>query len=103
MHKLTSFAHRHNYDGSYDSIRTKCYATIASAGSEEALSSPESAHICDPMALYLAEQGSIPVSVLRLGLVAWSSTGADESRSTHYQKFPLQTKLRLTIKPDRAN
>ena len=103
MHRSTNFAHRHNSDGSYDSICTKCYATAASAGGEEALSSPESAHVCDPMALYLAEQGSIPVSVPMLGLVAWSSTGAGESRPTHYQTFPLKTKLRLTIKPGRAD
>jgi hypothetical protein len=103
MHRLSNFAHRHNSDGSYDSICTKCYATVASAGKEEALSSPESAHVCDPFALYLAEQGSIPVSVPMLGLVAWSSTAADESRPTHYQQFPLKTKLRLLIKPDRTD
>jgi hypothetical protein len=32
MHRLTNFAHRHNSDGSYDSICTKCYATVASLG-----------------------------------------------------------------------
>ena len=104
MHKLTNFAHRHNSDGSYDSICTKCYATVASAGKEEALSSSESAHVCDPFALYLAEQGSIPVSMPMLGQVAGdSSEGADESRPNHSWKFPLQTKLRLTIKPDRVD
>ena len=103
MHKLTNFVHRHNSDGSYDSICTKCDATAASAGKEEALSSSESAHVCDPFALYLAEQGSIPVSVPMLGLVAWGSTGAGESRATHYQQFPLKTKLRLLIKPDRTD
>jgi ribosomal protein L40E len=105
MHKLTKFARRHNSDGSYDSICTHCYATVASAGREEALSSPESAHVCDPKALSLAEQGSIPLSVPMLGLVTWSSTGADECRPIHYQKFPLKTKLQLTmtVKPDRTD
>ena len=101
MQGPTNFAHRRNADGSYDSICLKCYATAARAENEELLSSSESAHVCDSSALYLVNQGSIPVRIPMLGLVTWSSTGADESRPTHYQKFPLQTKLRLTIKPDR--
>lgn len=60
MHGSTSYAHRHNSDGSYDSICTKCYSTVATAESEGSLASSESAHICQPSALYLANQGSIP-------------------------------------------
>ena len=104
MHGSTNFAHRRNSDGSYDSICTKCYATAASAEKEESLSSSESAHVCDPSALYLVNEGSIPARIPMLGLAAWgSSARADESRRTQYRKFPLQTKLRLTIKPDRAD
>jgi hypothetical protein len=102
MHGLPSFDHRHNADESYDSICTKCYATVASAGKKEALSWFESAHVCDPIALCLAEQGSIPVSVPMLGL-ALSTVGADESRPTHNRTFPLLTKLRFTVKPGRAD
>ena len=105
MHRLTSFAHRRNFDGSYDSICTKCFATVAMAEKEEELSPAESAHLCDPSALYLVNQGSIPVRIpMLLGQAAGdSSARADKSRPTHYQKFPLQTKLRLTVTPDRAD
>jgi hypothetical protein len=63
MHRLPSFAHRRNADGSYDSICTKCYATIASAAREEALSSIESAHVCDPFYVYRAERGFLAESM----------------------------------------
>jgi hypothetical protein len=99
-----SFAHRRNRNGSYDSICTKCYATVASAESEEALSSLESAHVCDPFTLALIEQNSFLTPIPVSGLAAWSSNaGADGSRPTRYEKVPLQTKLRLTIKPHRAD
>jgi hypothetical protein len=74
MHGPTNFVHRHNADGSYDSICLKCYATAARAKKEESLSSPESAHVCDPTALYLADQGSVPVGVPMLGLIAASGS-----------------------------
>jgi hypothetical protein len=57
MHATTNFPHRHNSDGSYDSICKTCYATVASAQNEEALSSPELVHVCDSFALYRANQG----------------------------------------------
>jgi hypothetical protein len=100
----TNFAHRRNADGSYDSICTKCFLTAAWAEKEESLSSSESAHVCEPSVLYLVNQGSIPAPIPMLGLIAVDSiAGADKSTSTHYRKFPLRTKLRLTIKPDRAD
>jgi hypothetical protein len=74
MHGPTNFAHRHNADGTYDSICLKCYATAARAKKEESLSSPESAHVCDPTALYLADQGSVPVGVPMLGLIVEGSS-----------------------------
>ncbi len=73
MHRLTTFAHRRNRDGTYDSICTQCYATVASASNEEALSSPESAHACDRMAPYLANPGSTHESMFMLGQVRGDS------------------------------
>ena len=103
MDESTNFAHRRNSDSSYDSICLKCYATAAWARKEESLSAPESTHVCDPSALYLVNQGSVPETIPMLGLIAWSSgADGDGSRPLRYQKFPLKTKLRLTVKPDRA-
>jgi hypothetical protein len=59
MHMLPSFAHRRNFDGNYDSICTRCYATAASAGNEETLSSSEAAHVCEPRGVYLADHDSV--------------------------------------------
>ena len=42
------FAHRQNEDCSFDSICTRCFATIASAENESELTSNESIHRCDP-------------------------------------------------------
>ena len=97
MHRLTNFAHRHNSDGSYDSICFKCYATAATARKEEALSSPESAHVCDPIALYRANQAAIPVRIP----MWW-----DRSQGQHRNRPRIQTdpqpEIRMTIKADRA-
>jgi hypothetical protein len=106
VHKLTSFAHRRNFNGSYDSICTKCFATVAIGEKEEALSPSESTHVCDPSALYLVNQGSIPVRIPTLWLreaAGDSGVRADKSIPIHFQKFSLQTKLRLTVKPGRAD
>jgi hypothetical protein len=104
MHKLTTFAHRRNFDGTYDSICTKCYATAATAANEEALSSPESGHACDLMALYMANPNSTPQSMPMLGQVTGNRLSrSEESGPTRHQKIPLQTKMRLTVKADRAD
>jgi hypothetical protein len=105
MQPSSSFPHRHNFDGSYDSICTKCYATVARAEKEESLSSSESTHVCHTMApLYLAREGPIPAYTPMLGLVAWSSgAAADKSGPTHHRRFPLRTEIRLTVKPDRVH
>jgi hypothetical protein len=42
------FAHRHNRDGSHDSICTACAATVASVQDENELGSHESSHACTP-------------------------------------------------------
>ena len=43
-----SYGHRRNNDGSYDSICTKCFATVASTRSEAELTSHERTHTCIP-------------------------------------------------------
>jgi hypothetical protein len=41
-----AFPHRHNRDGSYDSICVKCFATIATERIEEMLAESEQKHVC---------------------------------------------------------
>jgi hypothetical protein len=54
------FPHRHNSDGSYDSICTRCFATVATAQNESELAFHESAHVCEPVTLYRFSQGLSP-------------------------------------------
>jgi hypothetical protein len=42
------YVHRPNRDGSYDSICTACYATVASVRDEAELTSHEHSHECLP-------------------------------------------------------
>ena len=51
------FPHRHNADGSYDSICTACAATVATTRTEHQLSLPELSHICDPVRVYQFGEG----------------------------------------------
>jgi hypothetical protein len=46
--KTTWFPHRHNRNGSWDSIYVVCFATVATAVVEAELSAEEAAHVCDP-------------------------------------------------------
>jgi hypothetical protein len=50
------FPHRHNRDGSHDSICILCYATIASVRNEADLAQHEQEHICDLIFLDYASQ-----------------------------------------------
>jgi hypothetical protein len=50
------FPHRQNDDGSFDSICSTCFATVASAEKECELAANESMHTCDPVRLYQASQ-----------------------------------------------
>jgi len=43
------FPHRHNTDGSFDSICPRCVITIATAMDESDLSHSEAIHECDPV------------------------------------------------------
>lgn len=51
-----SFSHRHNADGSHDSICTLCLAQVATVQDELELAGFESAHVCEPANLYLASR-----------------------------------------------
>ena len=50
------FPHRHNRDGSHDSICILCYATIASVRNEADLAQHERDHICDMVFLDFASR-----------------------------------------------
>jgi len=54
------FPHRHNADGSYDSICPTCLMTVASVRTEAELASCEHAHVCSPERLYLLSRYSVP-------------------------------------------
>jgi hypothetical protein len=51
------FPHRENDDGSFDSICSVCFVTVASADKENELAFNESMHKCDPIKLYQASVG----------------------------------------------
>ncbi len=53
-----NFPHRHNSDGSHDSICTACLATVATVQNELELARHESAHVCEPINLYRVSQMS---------------------------------------------
>lgn len=53
------FPHRNNNDGSYDSICSVCYETVASSGIERQLTPMESTHRCNPVRLYQLSRGCI--------------------------------------------
>ena len=46
------FTHRHNKDGTHDSICFACLATIVSVRDENDLLRYEATHICDPVRLH---------------------------------------------------
>ena len=50
-HRLGNYFHRHNRDGTHDSICTGCYITIVTASEESHLPKIEDAHVCDPVRL----------------------------------------------------
>jgi len=43
---VPAFKHRHNREGTWDSICVKCYLTVATAANEEGLCTAEEAHDC---------------------------------------------------------
>jgi len=44
----TKFSHRHNSDGTVDSICRECFATVAKAQNESELHLQEHWHTCEP-------------------------------------------------------
>jgi hypothetical protein len=46
--ETSNFPHRHNSDGTVDSICVKCFSTIATDRDETALREFEQHHVCDP-------------------------------------------------------
>jgi len=52
------FPHRHNNDGTYDSICDTCYSTIAKANVEAELIYHEARHVCDPKSIFRVGHGS---------------------------------------------
>jgi len=51
------FPHRHNNDGTFDSICDTCFVTVARVKLETDLIPFETRHVCDPVNLYWAGQG----------------------------------------------
>jgi len=54
------FSHRENGDGTFDSICHQCFATIATADSEQELLEEERDHVCDTELLVLAHSLGSP-------------------------------------------
>jgi len=53
--KTKLYPHRHNQDGSYDSICPACFATIGGCNAGGQLAESDRAHVCD--SAFLAERG----------------------------------------------
>lgn len=51
-----AFAHRHNRNGTIDSICKSCFATVATSNWEFDLEQKEITHVCDPVALEKYQQ-----------------------------------------------
>jgi len=45
------YPHRKNKDGTYDSICTRCFATVARTYSEAALAEHDKKHVCEQVTL----------------------------------------------------
>ncbi|MGC2621069.1 MAG: hypothetical protein WA414_18645 [Acidobacteriaceae bacterium] len=67
MHRATGvrFPHRHNADGTYDSICPACYATVATEDEEAKLRPHEMAHVCDMAQLDQGRQENLPQASIR--------------------------------------
>jgi hypothetical protein len=56
------FKHRHNSDGTHDSICCTCYMTAAKALTDSELCPIEDVHVCDPVQHYLATHCAQPAA-----------------------------------------
>ena len=59
------FVHRHNRDGTHDSICPACLATVATTQNEAELRANERAHLCDPLWAYRTRRVRVPTVVDR--------------------------------------
>jgi|HubBroStandDraft_4_1064222.scaffolds.fasta_scaffold1167842_1 hypothetical protein len=59
-----TFPHRHNEDGSHDSICPICFATVATEPDEAKLRLRELAHHCDPMQVHRVRNEPLPQASL---------------------------------------
>jgi hypothetical protein len=59
MFSQEKFPHRHNVDGTHDSICRKCLLTLATVEEEADLTRFESRHVCDPVRVYRMSQGYV--------------------------------------------
>jgi hypothetical protein len=57
-----TYPHRHNQDGSFDSICTICFTTVATEENEAKLRLYEMAHVCNPVEVYRVSHGCLPRS-----------------------------------------
>jgi hypothetical protein len=55
-----AFAHRHNFDGTWDSICTRCFLTVASEWTEVGLWEHERGHHCDSLREARYSTSSLP-------------------------------------------
>jgi hypothetical protein len=65
------FHHRHNGDGTLDSICCGCYVTVASVREEPELAQFEDGHVCQPVRLHqVAKYAHCAISALARGFGA---------------------------------
>jgi hypothetical protein len=53
-----NFHHRHNRNGTHDSICSACAMTVATSSDDSLLAAFEDAHICDPVRAYQVSEGA---------------------------------------------
>jgi hypothetical protein len=61
----TTFPHRHNADGTFDSICPTCFATVGTNRNEAILRLHELAHDCNPVEVYRVSQWSFQNAPVR--------------------------------------
>jgi hypothetical protein len=54
------FHHRRNRSFGFDSLCSRCFASVGSENDEEALASHDAVHICDPLRLHQLGKVDIP-------------------------------------------
>jgi hypothetical protein len=78
MSAETEYPHRRNRDGTWDSICTKCFLTVARCKTESDLAEFEKAHICN--SAFLADRGHFSISTHPSwdGTVSYRESRAEE-------------------------